>query len=325
MTANIFMQRALELAGKGLGAVAPNPMVGCVIVQGDVTVAEGYHQHFGGRHAEVEAIRNLPSEVQPSDCTLYVNLEPCSHFGKTPPCVDLIIKKGFREVVIANLDPNPLVAGQGIQKLKAAGVEVRSGVQEGEGRALNKRFFTFHEKKRPYYILKWAQTADGFISRLPVPANRKDNTIGDQEQQEQVHRMRSEEMGVLVGKNTVLCDNPQLSTRLVKGKNPWRIFIDRQLEVPKHYNIFDEQANTIIFNSIKSEQKAHLTWFKIDFEGEVLQQISEKLYQMQIQSVIVEGGAMLLNSFIEQKLYDEVKIFVNKNLCFGSGVPAPRY
>ena len=319
----IFIQLALNLAAKGWPLVMPNPLVGCVIVKENEIVAEGYHHKYGEAHAEVNAINNLSSSINPKDCILYVNLEPCSHQGKTPPCADLIISKGFKMVVIANSDPNPLVAGKGIEKLKAAGIEVVTGIMEKEGAELNKRFFNFYINKRPYYILKWAQTADGFISRLPVPQNSTENRIGDEEQQLQVHKMRSEEMAIMVGKNTVLADNPYLTTRLVQGKNPIRIFIDRNLEVPQTFNIYNKEAKTIVFNDLKQDENANVKWIKIDFSGNVLKQISDCLYQLNIQSVIVEGGAFLLNDFIKQGLYNETKVFVNENLKFHYGVKAP--
>lgn len=319
-----FIQQALEIAAQGWPEVAPNPMVGCLIVKDGEIVAEGYHKKYGEAHAEVNAINSLSKEIKPVDCTLYVTLEPCSHFGKTPPCADLIIKRGFKKVVVCNLDPNPLVAGKGIGKLKNAGIEVITGVLEDDGRELNKRFFTFFEKKRPYYILKWAETADGFISKLPVPKNREQNIVGDREQQIQSHKLRANEMAIMVGKNTVLNDNPSLTTRLVKGKNPIRIFIDRNLEVPKSFNIYNSEAKAIVFNSVKELAENTIAYFKIDFSSNLLSQISDKLYDLKIQSVIVEGGAFLLNDFISQKLYDEVIIYKNNNLKFGCGLIAPK-
>jgi len=324
MSNNRFMTHALFIAKLGWPEVAPNPMVGCVIEKGGEIVAEGYHQKYGEAHAEVNAINNLSKEINTADCTLYVTLEPCSHFGKTPPCAEMIVEKGFKKVVVCNLDPNPLVAGRGIDKLKNAGIEVITGVLEEEGRELNKRFFTFFEKKRPYYILKWAQTADGFISKLPVPENREENIIGDKEQQIKSHQLRANEMAIMVGKNTVLSDNPKLTTRLVKGKNPIRIFIDENLEVPRSFNIYNSEAKTLVFNSVKEGAENNLEFYKLDFAINVLQQISDKMFDLKIQSVIVEGGAFLLSDFIKQKLYDEVIIYKNENLKFGSGVMAPK-
>lgn len=319
-----YMQQAIELAKKGLGNVAPNPMVGCVIVKDETIVATGFHQKYGEAHAEVNAINALPNDINPTDCTLYVTLEPCCHFGKTPPCTDLIIKKGFKKVIVCNLDPNPLVAGKGIKMLKDAGVEVLTGVLEQEGRELNKRFFTFFEKKRPYYILKWAQTADGFISRLPLPLNRDENKISGTEAQRIVHQMRAEEMGIMVGKNTVLADNPNLTIRLVEGNNPIRMFIDKDLEVPESFNIYNPSAKTIVFNRIKNEIKNNIEFVKLDFDLNVLSQISDKLYELNIQSVLVEGGMRLLNDFIQQNILDEIFVFENPKLKFGNGIKAPQ-
>ncbi|MDO8998795.1 MAG: bifunctional diaminohydroxyphosphoribosylaminopyrimidine deaminase/5-amino-6-(5-phosphoribosylamino)uracil reductase RibD [Bacteroidota bacterium] len=319
-----YMHEAIELAKKGLGAVAPNPMVGCVIVYNDAIVASGYHQNYGEAHAEVNAINNLSSDINPADCTLYVTLEPCSHFGKTPPCADLIIEKGFKQVMVCNLDVNPLVAGKGVEKLKNAGLVVTTGVLEQEGKLLNKRFFTFYEKNRPYYILKWAQTADGFISNIPLPADRGSNVITGIESQKIVHQMRMEEMGILVGKNTVLADNPNLTNRLVEGKSPRRIIIDKDLEVPENFNVYDNNAKTIVFNAIKDEVKDNITFIKLNFDLNVLEQISDKLVDLKIQSVLVEGGRRVLNDFIQQNLFDEIFVFENPNLKFGNGLKAPQ-
>jgi diaminohydroxyphosphoribosylaminopyrimidine deaminase/5-amino-6-(5-phosphoribosylamino)uracil reductase len=226
-------------------------------------------------------------------------------------------------VVICNTDPNPQVSGKGIEKLRGAGIEVITHVLEKEGAELNKRFFTFHQKKRPYYILKWAQTADGYISRLPVPDKRTDNIISTDEHLKEVHKLRSEEMGIMIGKNTVLADNPHLTTRFVKGANPVRIFIDRKLEVPPTFNIYNGEAKTIVFNEIKSETKENIRFIQVDFSKSVLAEISNILFQNNIQSVIVEGGLKLLNDFIFQGLYDEIRIFENKSLFFGHGIKAP--
>ena len=319
-----FMQTAIDLAKQGRPNVAPNPMVGCVIVKDDKIVAEGYHKKYGEAHAEVNAINNLPAAIDPKDCIIYINLEPCSHHGKTPPCADLIITKGFKKVVIANTDPNPLVAGKGIKALKEAGIEVIHGVLEEEGLELNRRFFTFHAKHRPYFILKWAQTADGFISRLPLPENRSENKIGDVEQQKTVHQMRSEVAAIMVGKNTVLNDNPFLTARSVKGKNPVRIFIDKNLEVPLSFNIYNKEAETIVFNSLKEETKENVKFIKLNFSESVLKQIMQKLHELKVQSVMVEGGSFLLNKFIEENLWDEGFVFVNDDLKFEKGIKAPQ-
>jgi diaminohydroxyphosphoribosylaminopyrimidine deaminase/5-amino-6-(5-phosphoribosylamino)uracil reductase len=324
MNHDYYMQQALDLAKKGWPQVAPNPMVGCVIVKQDEIVASGYHQQFGGPHAEVVAISQLPPGLPTADCILYVTLEPCSHTGKTPPCADLIIQKGVKQVVVATKDPNPLVAGQGIKKLEEAGIHVITGILEKEARELNKRFVTFYEKRRPYYILKWAQTADGFVSRIPIH-NKEENTISGKEAQTMVHRLRAETMGIMVGKNTVLTDNPLLTTRLVPGKNPVRIFIDRNLQVPADFNIYNTEAPTIIFNELKEEEEGHLRFIRLDFKGDLLDQISRHLYQLGIQSVLVEGGPFLLNDFIHKDLWDEALVFQNPDLYFKEGIKAPEF
>lgn len=318
------MRIALELAKKGRYKVEPNPMVGCVIVHNGIVVAEGYHQKYGEAHAEVNAINNLSKAIDPAECTIYVTLEPCSHHGKTPPCVDLVITTGFKKIVLANIDPNPLVAGKSIAKLAEAGVKVIMNVCSKEATELNKRFFTFYRKKRPFYILKWAQTADGFICRIPLPANKIDNKITGPEARKMVHQMRAYEMGIMVGKNTVLADNPHLTTRLVEGKNPLRIFIDKALEVPQTFNIYNKEAQTLVFNGLKDENKENIQFIKIDFSKNVLEQVSEKLYDLKIQSVLVEGGSALLNDFIKQELYDEIFIFENPELYFINGLMAPK-
>lgn len=319
-----YMQIALDLAKKGRYMVEPNPMVGCVIVHNDKIVAEGYHQKYGEAHAEVKAVNNLSKAIDPKECTIYVTLEPCSHHGKTPPCVDLLLAKGFKKVVLADFDPNPLVAGKSIAKLSEAGAEVIMNVLRREQRELNKRFFTFFRKKRPFYILKWAQTADGFISRVPLPLNKTDNKITGEQAQKMVHQMRADEMGIMVGKNTVLADNPNLTTRLVEGKNPVRIFIDKILEVSQTFNIYNKEAKTLVFNGLKDEKKENIEFIKIDFSKNVLEQMSAKLYELKVQSVLVEGGAALLNDFIKQELYDEIYIFENPELCFKNGLMAPK-
>lgn len=323
MNHEYYMQQALEQAKRGWPQVAPNPMVGSVIVKDNEIIASGYHQKFGEAHAEVNAIKKLPSGILPSHCTLYVTLEPCSHHGKTPPCADLIIEKGFKSVVIGSRDPNPLVAGKGIQKLEAAGIEVLSGILEKEVRDQNKRFIRFFEERRPYYIMKWAITGDGFISRVPVPKTREENVITHRETQEYVHGIRSEVMGIFVGKNTVLYDNPHLTTRLVTGKNPIRIFMDKNLEVPKEFNIYNEEARTLVFNAQREDSENHIQYMRLDFTRDLLPQINNRLYDLQIQSVLVEGGAYLINEFVKHDIWDEALVFQNPDLHFQEGIKAP--
>lgn len=317
------MQRCIHLALQGLGKVAPNPMVGAVLVHNNGIVSEGYHEAYGQPHAEVNAIRHLADQSLLSDCTLYVNLEPCSHHGKTPPCADLIIEKGIRRVVIGNLDTNPLVAGRGIAKLQAAGVEVMHGVLNEACRELNKRFFTYHEQQRPYIILKWAETADGFISKKPLPANRQDNRITGEESKKLVHLWRSQEQSIMVGTHTVMADDPQLTTRLVVGRNPLRVLIDRHLQLGPHYAVFNGDAHTLVFTETQHAAFGTVAYTPIDFDREVLPQVLKALYHRGIASIIVEGGTVLLQSFINSSLWDEARVFVNPNLSFGQGVKAP--
>lgn len=324
MNHDYYMKQALDLARLGWPQVAPNPMVGCVIVYKGEVVASGYHQKYGEAHAEVNAINILPEELSPADCTLYVTLEPCSHHGKTPPCAELIIRSGFKTVIIASTDPNPLVAGNGIKKLEAAGIEVISGVLEEEARKLNKRFMCFFENKRPYVILKWAQTADGFISRQPLPKDRSENWISGKEAKVFVHQLRSEVMAIFVGKNTVINDNPLLTTRLVTGKNPLRLFIDRKLEVPNTSHIYNKEADTLVFNEIREGQEEHVSFVKLNFDSPLSAQIFNYLYKRQVQSVLVEGGSYLLNSLIGSGLWDEAFVIENPELYFKEGLKAPQ-
>lgn len=319
-----YMKFALELAERGRGSVAPNPMVGCVIVREDKIIAEGYHQNFGGPHAEVNAINSLPIDFDFSDCTLYVNLEPCSHHGKTPPCSDLIISKKFKRVVVANLDTNPLVAGRGIEQLKKAGIEVSSAVIDGEARKLNKRFFTFHEKKRPYIILKWAETQDGYISKLPLPSCKEDNWITCEESKKLVHQWRAEEQAIMVGTNTVLVDNPELTTRLVEGNHPTRIVIDRSLKIPLDSKVFSNVGKVIVVTEKMKEDEKNVRYCNVSFDSDFIKNLLVKLHEQNIQSVIVEGGSMLLNSFIAPGIWDEMRVFVGVK-CFKDGVKAPAF
>ena len=316
-----YMLRCIELAKKGMGHVAPNPLVGCVIVHNETIISEGFHSKYGSEHAEPNAINKVDHHIL-KDCTLYVNLEPCSHYGRTPPCADLIISKGIKKVVVGNLDVNPLVAGKGIKKLQDAGIEVIHGVLDDQCKELNKRFFTFHEKKRPYVILKWAQTNDNFISKMPLPANKADNWITGEESKTLVHQWRTEEQAILVGHNTVVVDNPQLTARLYEGNNPARIVIDRSLDLNSNYKVFDAKAKTLIFNSIKNETKENLHYIKIDFTN-FIDELLHQLYELNINSVIVEGGSRTLEHFINTEMWDEARIFVNPNLNFEKGIDAP--
>jgi diaminohydroxyphosphoribosylaminopyrimidine deaminase / 5-amino-6-(5-phosphoribosylamino)uracil reductase len=317
------MRRALQLAALGWPAVAPNPLVGCVIACNGEEVASGYHQRFGGAHAEVNAIAALPPGISPGDCVLYVTLEPCNHFGKTPPCTGLLIKKGFRKVVVAASDPNPLVAGQGIRTLLEAGIEVKTGVLEEEARSINRRFFTFHEKRRPYVILKWAMSADGYIARAAGPLSGPERQITGEAARVVSHGLRAENMAIMVGKNTVLHDNPSLTTRLVQGNNPVRVFVDTRLEVPRHFQVYNGEAPTIVFNYSREGVEGHIRFVKIAEHADQAEQILAKLHELGIQSLVVEGGTRLLESFIEKGLWDEAMVFQNPLLELGGGVKGP--
>lgn len=320
-----YIQQAITLAYRGAPAAYPNPLVGCVIVYNNEIVAQGYHKKFGSHHAEVNAIKALPERYKPADCTVYVTLEPCAHHGKTPPCADLIIAKGFKKVVVGALDPNPLVAGKGIEKMRAAGIDVITGVLESEVKHQNARFFTWHQQKSPYFILKWAQTADGFISRWPVPAEREQNWISGMESNRFVHELRASVMGILVGKNTVLADNPSLTVRHVKGKNPVRLVLDKNLETPRNLNVYNQEAPTIVLNAIHEEiENDYLRFVKLDFESGLLPSLNARLYELGIQSVLVEGGAILLESMLKKEHWNEAFVIENPALFFKNGIKAPQ-
>ncbi|MFN0047769.1 MAG: bifunctional diaminohydroxyphosphoribosylaminopyrimidine deaminase/5-amino-6-(5-phosphoribosylamino)uracil reductase RibD [Cytophagales bacterium] len=312
-----YMKRALQLAALGLGNVSPNPMVGCVIVHEYKVIGEGFHRNYGEYHAEPNAIHAVQDVNLLSKSTLYVNLEPCSHFGKTPPCADLIIEKKIHKVVIANLDPNPLVAGKGIQKLRNAGIEVEIGILEKEGNWLNRRFFTFHKEKRPYIILKWAQTSDRFLAR----ENFDSKWITNQYARQLVHKWRSEEAAILVGFNTALHDNPQLNVRQMAGKNPVRVLIDKHLQIPNTHHLLDQSQKNIVFNLLKNEVESTTESIQLD-DFENMQPLLFSLFQRKIQSLIIEGGSKTLQKFIDQGLWDEARIFTS-NSTFEKGIKAP--
>lgn len=364
------MQRCLQLAKNGAGFVAPNPMVGAVLVYEDRIIGEGWHQKYGEAHAEVNCMNDAMMRLNAESgrkqeiiekSTLYVSLEPCAHFGKTPPCADLIIQYKIPKVVIGCRDPFEEVNGKGIERLKAAGAEVVSGVLENECKALNKRFFTFHEKKRPYVILKWAETRDGKMASLNLPAGRQvpneggtlnsDNInspidisdyklkdsknpplegreverllISNEYSNRLVHQWRSEEASIIVGTNTALLDDPELTTRLWEGNSPIRLVLDMNLRLPSHLKLFDKNVKTIVFNTVKQEENENLIYYKIDKEKNVVSEILNALYQLNIQSVIVEGGAKLLQSFIDAGLWDEASVISNEELVIKNGLTAP--
>lgn len=317
------MQRCLQLAAQGLGNVAPNPMVGSVVVYKGNIIGEGYHQQYGQAHAEVNAINAVENKELLQQSTLYVNLEPCSHYGKTPPCADLIIKHRIPRVVIGSVDYHSVVNGRGIEKLIKAGTDVTVGVLEDECKELNKRFFTFHQKKRPYVILKWAQTKDGFVDVKRTSGNPQTPLkISNPESHKLVHRWRSQEQAIIVGTNTALLDNPQLTVREAQGKNPVRITIDKNVRIPQNYHLLDNTVQTLVFTATETTSSTNLEYIKIDFQKNILPQILKELYHRSIHSVIVEGGTTLLNSFIDKGLWDEARVFIAPQKI-GDGVKAP--
>jgi diaminohydroxyphosphoribosylaminopyrimidine deaminase / 5-amino-6-(5-phosphoribosylamino)uracil reductase len=311
------MFRALELAVLGKGSVSPNPLVGCVIVHENRIIGEGWHKQYGDWHAEINALNSVENKSLLPESTVYVTLEPCSHFGKTPPCADRLVQEQVKKVIIANPDPFPLVNGRGIEKLRNAGIEVQTGCLEAEGRELNKRFFTFLEKKRPYITLKWAETADGFLAG----EDRRPQRISNDFSQIWVHKMRAEEDAILVGTNTALYDNPQLNIRHWTGKNPVRVLIDKHLRLPETLYLFDKTQPTLCYNLLKNEESENLTFIQLP-EPDFLQQIILDLYQRKIQSLVVEGGSQLLSAFQQAGLWDEAWVFKSEKI-FSKGLAAP--
>jgi diaminohydroxyphosphoribosylaminopyrimidine deaminase/5-amino-6-(5-phosphoribosylamino)uracil reductase len=320
-----FMQRCLELAELGAGLVSPNPMVGAVVVHDGKIIGEGYHQKYGEAHAEVNAIAQVTSKFDDSaellkQSVIYVSLEPCAHYGKTPPCADLIIKHQIPLVVVGTRDPFAQVDGKGIEKLKAAGIEVITGVLEAECQWLNRRFFTKVQKHRPYIILKWAQTSDAYFA----PNDGSQLWITGLESRKLVHKWRSEEDAILVGKNTVAIDNPQLNVRYWEGRSPKRVVIDRRLELNKQSNVFDQSVETFIFNEIEFNVDGKNSFIALeDFDRYVPQYILYQLYLQDIQSVIIEGGAHTLQTFIDAGLWDEARIFTGKTVLT-KGIKSPQ-
>ena len=309
-----YMKMCIDLASKGFPKAMPNPLVGCIIVYLDKIIGKGYHQIYGEHHAEVNAINSVEDKSLLKESTLYVTLEPCAHFGKTPPCANLIVQSKIPRVVIGSLDTFSEVNGKGIKSLREAGITVKTSVLEDECRALNKRFFNFHEKKRPYIILKWAKSSDGFIA----PKNQTEPFwMTGNESKKLVHQWRSEETAILVGKNTVIKDNPLLTTREINDKNPIRILIDKNLSLATNYAIFNDEATTLVVNESKESQK----YVKVDFNS-FFPSLMKALYQRGIQSLIVEGGAITLNSFIASNYWDEARVFTSKKIL-GNGTQSP--
>ncbi len=315
------MQRCLQLAKQAAGYVAPNPMVGAVLVHAQRIIGEGFHHQYGQAHAEVNCVNSVKKEDEHliDQSILYVSLEPCAHFGKTPPCADMIIRSKIPRVIVGCRDPFNQVDGKGIEKLLAAGIEVELGVMEKDCTELNKRFFTFHKKRRPYIILKWAQSHNSKIGstdgRRVFISNEFTNRI--------VHKWRGEEASILVGSNTAMLDNPELNVRLWNGQNPVRLLVDRNLRLPTSLKIFNSESKTIIFNTIKHEKINHLLYYQVTGAESLVHQIVHALYQLKIQSVLVEGGAKLLQSFIDAQMWDETRVTENGELIITSGLNAP--
>lgn len=319
MTDEQYMQRCIQLGKEGEGNVAPNPMVGAVLVCGNKIIGEGYHKKYGQAHAEVNCINNVSEENKEliAKSTLYVSLEPCSHFGKTPPCADLIIQNKIQKVVIGCKDVFKEVSGKGIQKLKHAGVEVITGILENECKERNKRFFTYHEKFRPYIILKWAQSANGKTGR-----ENKRVLISNDYSNRLVHKWRSGEAGIFIGTNTALQDDPLLTTRLWNGKNPVRIIIDNELRLPPALKIFNDEAKTIVYNLVKNSNENNVVHIQLEKEN-FIDQLVHSLFEMNIQSVMIEGGTKTLQSFIDKNLWDEARVITNEELIIEQGFSAP--
>lgn len=317
MQDEFYIKRCIELASKAIGKTYPNPLVGSVIVHQDKIIGEGYHHKAGENHAEINAINSVEDKSLIPESTIYVSLEPCAHYGKTPPCALKIKELGFKKVVIGAMDSHDKVNGKGKKIIQDAGIEVISGILENKCIELNKRFFTFHEKKRPYIILKWAQSDDGFIDKDFKPFSISNSLVN-----QFVHQLRADEHAILVGTQTALNDNPSLTVRNVKGKNPVRILIDWNLTVPADFNIYNKEAKTIVINAAKEEIQDHIHFIKIDKEN-FLQDLMNVLYKHQIQSVIIEGGKFTLQQFIDANLWDETIIIKNENLKLINGTAAP--
>ncbi|MDB5251118.1 MAG: diaminohydroxyphosphoribosylaminopyrimidine deaminase [Flaviaesturariibacter sp.] len=314
------MKRCLQLACLGQGRVSPNPFVGAVLVHNDRVIGEGYHAEYGGPHAEVNCLASVTEQdlALIPESTLYVSLEPCAHFGKTPPCADLLIEQKIRRVVIGSRDPFYRVAGKGIEKLLAAGVDVVVGLLEQECLQLNRAFFTYHTRQRPYITLKWAESADGRIAAV----NRR-TFISNGATNRLVHSWRSEHAAILVGTNTALFDDPALTTRLWPGPSPLRLVLDKQLRLPVSLRLFDGEHRTIVFNTRQDTEHVNLTYYRLDPSRPLVPQIVKALGGMNVQSLLVEGGAQLLQSFIDAGLWDEARVITAENTIVGPGIDAP--
>ena len=321
MNHEYYIKRCLEISKQGIGTTRPNPSVGAVLVVDDNIVGEGFTSPYGGNHAEVNAISSVKNDEDLKKATIYVTLEPCSHYGKTPPCADLIVKSGIKKVVIGCVDVNEIVAGRGVERLQNEGCEVVVGVLEKECKAHHKRFFTFHSKKRPYIILKWAQTQDGFIA----PKNRVKQApvwITQKVSRQLVHKWRGEEHSILVGTTTILDDNPSLDVRSWRGENPLRIVIDKDLKIPKDLKVYDDSVKTIFINQKVTTSNENLFFEKINFSKPIAHQICQVLFKHKVQSLIVEGGRKTIQTFIDENLWDEARVFSGL-VKFNEGTKAP--
>ncbi len=315
-----YMRRALQLARLGIGSARPNPLVGCVLVQNDRIIGEGYHQTYGEAHAEVHAVRAVANPADLEGATAYVTLEPCAHVGKTPPCADLLVEKKVGRVVVATTDPNPLVAGKGLAILQAAGITTEVGLLEAEARHQNRRFFTFLTEKRPYIVLKWAETADGFLARSNFDARWISNPLS----RKLVHKWRSEEAAILVGANTALHDDPQLNVRDWQGKDPLRIVAEGTRTLPTTLQLFQGKTPALRYrvaqDNIKNQtEKSNEVYLP---ENVYLSALFADLYQRKVQSVLVEGGSRILHELLAADLWDEIRLFRSRQ-SFGSGIRAP--
>lgn len=320
-----YMRRCLQLATNGKGFVSPNPMVGAAIVYKDRIIGEGYHRCYGQAHAEVNAVNSVRDRSLLKDSTLYVSLEPCSHYGKTPPCAQLVIDSQIPRVVIGSLDPYPKVAGRGVKMLREAGIEVVVGILESKARVLNKEFFTAQTKERPYIYLKWAQTADGFIDKVRKEGEAPQPTpISDDFSKVLVHKLRTEIPGIMIGTNTAVNDNPFLTVRLWNGKNPTRIILDREARIPSDYHLLDGSVETLVFTeAVKQEEsKGGVTYIPTLFNSDVLEYTMAELKKRRVNAVLVEGGQQLLQNFIDKQLWDEAFVEI-ANMKFVDGVAAP--
>lgn len=315
----LYIKRCIELAQKALGKTYPNPLVGSVIVHNGKIIGEGYHHKAGENHAEINAINSVEDKNLIPESTIYVSLEPCAHYGKTPPCALKIKELGFKKVVIGAMDSHDKVNGKGKKIIQDAGIEAVSGILEKECIELNKRFFTYHEKKRPYIILKWAESGDGFLDK-----NYKPTAVSNALVNQFVHQLRADEHAILVGTQTALADNPSLTVRSVEGTHPVRILIDFDLKVPNDFNIYNNAARTFVLNAVKEGTEDHIEFIKIKKEN-FLSDLMESLYKEQIQSVIIEGGRFTLQQFIDSDLWDETIVIKNENLRLENGTKAPEF